>query len=66
MITHYTKDGRMLADVAGVVISRADFPAVYALMDRINGGRYEEKGIADNPGNGAEADNHFRGNRLAN
>ena len=66
MIEHYNRNGERLADVAGVVISRADFPAVYALMDRINGGNYEKKGVANDPGDGAEADYDFRRNRVAN
>ena len=65
MIEHYNKNGEKLADISGRVISRADFPAVYALAEQITR-REHEKGIANNPGNGAKADNGFRVNRVAN
>lgn len=64
MIEHFDKNGKKIASISGRVISRADFPAVYALAEQIR--REHEKGIANNPGNGAEADNHFRRNRVAN
>ena len=65
MIEHYNKNGEKLADISGRIISRADFPAVYALAEQITR-REHEKGITDNPGNGAETDNRFRVNRVAN
>jgi hypothetical protein len=65
MIEHFDKNGEKLADISGRVISRADFPAVYALAEQITR-REHEKGIADNPGDGAETDNGFRVNRVAN
>lgn len=64
MIEHFDKNGKKLASITGRIISRADFPAVYALAEQIR--REHEKGIANNPGNGAETYNHFRGDRVAN
>lgn len=61
MIEHYNRHGKKIASISGRVISRADFPAVYALLEQIR--REDEKGIANNPDNGAKADNDFRRNR---
>ena len=60
MVRNFTKTGRPL-EIAGLVVRRADFPAVYAILE----GHYE-KGFEHDTDNGAQADNDFRRDRACN
>lgn len=43
MVKHVLKDGTVLEDITGHVVKEADCPMVYALLERIERERNEEK-----------------------
>lgn len=47
MVKHILKDGTVLDDISGIVIKKEQFPAVYEILDRLNGGDSYEKEISN-------------------
>lgn len=43
MVKHVLKDGTVLDDISGIVIKKEQFPAVYEILDRLNGDSYEKE-----------------------